>query len=177
MIGSFFRVLFFTLLALVLCWAACLSYPSFLEETSASDSVSYRASFPLLSGRRAPPGDFVLPPLIGTLTSVRPEALGGALGLVRRRLAVSAGLVPFWALLLSAAFAAGLLVRERLRLGTAYASPTVSFLAKRLGEAAAVLFFAWNVTPLPLPYWVVYPAMAAAMAGTFGYVANLPLRL
>ena len=37
MIGSFFRVLFFTLLALVLCWGACLSDASFLERTTASD--------------------------------------------------------------------------------------------------------------------------------------------
>jgi hypothetical protein len=111
------------------------------------------------------------------MTSVRPETLGSALDLIRRRLAVSAGLVPFWGLFLTAAVAAGILLRERLRLGTTYASPTVSFLSKRLGEAAAVLFFAWNFTPLPLPYWVFYPAMAAAMAGALGYVANLPLRL
>jgi hypothetical protein len=108
---------------------------------------------------------------------MRPETWSAALGLVRRRLSVSAGLVPFWLLFLTAAIAAGALVRERLRLGTTYASPTVSFLSKRLGEATAVLFFAWNFTPLPLPYWVFYPAMAAAMAGAFGYVANLPLRL
>ena len=51
MIGSFFRVLFFTLLVLVLCWAACCSDPSFLESTSASDLDSYGDSFPHLSGR------------------------------------------------------------------------------------------------------------------------------
>ena len=64
-----------------------------------------------------------------------------------------------------------------MRLGTSYTFPTVSFLSKRLGEATAILFFAWNFALLPLPYRVSYPAMAAAMAGAFGYVANLPLRL
>jgi hypothetical protein len=177
MIGSFFRVLFFTLLALVLGWAACFSDRSFLERTSASDWDSYGASFPLCSGRRALPGSVALPPLFGMMTSVRPEALSSALRLIRRRLTVSAGLIPFWGLFLTAAVAVGMLLRERLRLGTAYASPTVSFLSKRLGEAAVVLFIAWNFTPLPLPYWVFYPAMAAAMAGALGYVANLPLRL
>lgn len=177
MIGSFFRVLFFTLLALVLCWAACLSDPSFLERTTARDLDSYGASFPVPSGQRALIGNFALPPLIGTLIPIRAETVSSGLGLVRRRLAVSAGLVPFWGLFLTAAVAAGILLRERLRLGTTYASPTVSFLAKRLGEAAAVLFIAWNFTPLPLPYWVFYPAMAASMAGALGYVANLPLRL
>jgi hypothetical protein len=177
MIGSFFRVLFFTLLVLVLGWPACLSDPSFLERTTACDLESYRASFPWIAGRRAPPGNVALPPLIATIFPVRPETLGSALNLVRRRLTVSAGLAPFLPLFLTAAVAAGMLLRERLRHGTTYASPTVSFLSKRLGEAAAVLFLAWNVTPLPLPYWVFYPAMAAAMAGAFGYVANLPLRL
>jgi hypothetical protein len=72
---------------------------------------------------------------------------------------------------------AALLVRERLRFGTGYASPTVSFLAKRVAEAAVLVFFLLTFSPFPLPYWTFYPALGAAALGTFGYVANLPLRL
>jgi hypothetical protein len=75
------------------------------------------------------------------------------------------------------AILAGALLRERLHRGTAYASPTMSFLSKRLGEAALLVFFLWSVAPLPFPYWIFFPAVALAMLAALGYVANLPLRL
>lgn len=86
-------------------------------------------------------------------------------------------MLPVVALSLAASFIAALLVRERLRFGTGYAFPAVSFLAKRMAEATAIVFFLLTFSPFPLPYWTFYPALGAGALGIFGYVSNLPLRL
>lgn len=72
---------------------------------------------------------------------------------------------------------AGLLLRERLRVGSSYASPSVSFLAKRLSEGVLLVFLVWSLSPVPLPYGGFYPLLAGLAMGTTTYVANLPLRL
>jgi hypothetical protein len=74
-------------------------------------------------------------------------------------------------------FLAGALLRERLRLGTSYASPSVCFLSKRLVEGALVVFFVWVFSPAPIPYSSFFPLLTVAGGGTVGWVGNLPLRL
>ena len=177
MIGSFFRVLFLAALGFAGSWSAFLFLPEMSVRTTRSDQTWYSLSFPRGSLTKEVSKDADLPALLGTVVPVSPEASRSARVLIARRLEVSRRLLPFWVVFLATSFLTGALLRERLHLGTAYASPTVSFLSKRSGEVALLVFFLWSFAPVPLPYWIFFPAMFVAMIATLGYVANLPLRL
>jgi len=177
MISSFFRVLFLAALGLVIAWATFLSLPAMSQQTLRCDEAwyceSYSCRFPSMDGSK----DLELPPMLWSVLPESREALHAAGVLISRRLVVSRNLVPFWIVFLAISTVGGALLRERLHLGTAYASPTVSFLSKRVGEAALLVYFLWSFAPIPLPYWVFYPALFSAMVAALGYIANLPLKL
>lgn len=177
MIAAFLRVFFLALISLVIAWATFLFMPSLALEAAKRDATSFAASFPGV--HHVPNGSMLtaLPSGLSALVSLAPDQRRIAADLVARRTKVAAGLLPFFLAAFAVSVFAGSLVRERLRLGTAYASPTLSFLSKRVAEAALLVFFVWSFSPLPLPYGVFYPSIFAAMVGGFGYVANLPLKL
>lgn len=177
MIGSLFRVFFFAALGLAIAWAAWLFLPPRLPSTEARDDAAYRDAFP---GQYPPPSEpleILGTPLPKILFPAEEEALRSARTLIARRLTISTALLPFWIIILGVSSLAGAVLRERLHLAPAYASPAVSFISKRIGEAALIVFFLWSFAPLPLPYWVFYPALLSAMISILTYVANLPLRL
>ena len=180
MIGTVLRLSFLSLMGWVLAWAAFLLLPSVAETVTAHEAGSYASAYFLSEGQAAMssgPRDLHLPlRLVGMLLGDA-AAFPKAAVLVDRRLRVAGGLVPFFLAGMGAFVLPGLLLRERLRFGTAYASPSVSFLAKRLAEGSFLVFFVWSFSPLPLPYWVFYPALGGVTMGTAVYVANLPLRL
>jgi hypothetical protein len=179
MISSALRIIFLGMGSLLVSWAAFLFYPPFSRSALLSEDSWFSAAFAHPSNR-------------GGLVGVKGHELAGALfqflpvevetvrpleNLLRRRAETSFGVLPVSLASFTAAVLAAILVRERLRFGTGYASPTVSFLAKRVAEGAILVFFLLTFSPFPLPYWTFYPALGAAALGAFGYVANLPLRL
>jgi hypothetical protein len=179
MIGTFLRILFLGTGGLLVSWAAFLFYPPFSRSAVRTEESWYSAAFPhpsIPGGPGARKGST----LAGILTHVLPfevETLRPLEDLLGRRAKTSFSILPVFLVSMTGSILAALLVRERLRFGTGYASPTVSFLAKRVAEAAVLVFFLLTFSPFPLPYWTLYPALGAAAMGTFGYVANLPLRL
>jgi len=179
MIGSSLRILFLGIGSLILSWAAFLLVPSFALDAVVSENSWFSRAFPSAhrpgwvregNALQIPTALFQYLPF--GLESVRPLN-----NILRRRSESAAQFLPVFGVSLAAAFMTALLVRERLRFGTGYASPTVSFLAKRMAEAAVIVFSLLTFSPFPLPYWVFYLALGATALGTFGYVANLPLRL
>jgi hypothetical protein len=177
MIGSFFRVLFLAVLGLAVSWAGFLFFPAMSSSTSASDEAGYLDSFLRRSTPTEKPKAEADSFKLDALLPVGVPALQSAEKLMARRLAVSRDLLPFWVVFLAISILAGSLLRERLHQGNSYASPTLSFICKRFGEASLIVFFLWSFAPVPLPYWVFYPALLSTMVATVGYVANLPLRL
>ncbi len=180
MIGTLLRLSFLTLMGWVLAWAAFLLLPSFSERVTALENASYAGAYSFLQEPGVMPSlprDACLPVRLAGMLLGDSAAFPQAAVLVDRRLRVASRLVPFFLAGLGASLLAGTLLRERLHFGTAYASPSVSFLAKRLAEGALLVFFVWSFSPLPLPYWAFYPAFGGLAMGTLAYVANLPLRL
>lgn len=180
MIASTFRVGFMTLIGLVLAWTSALLLPSWSEKLWTAEQESYAAAFRVVAAVRDEPTSRaqdvspvrVLRLMLGDSTRFPSAAL-----VVNRRLDVAMRWSPIIALVLGASLATGLLFRERLRWGQSYASPSVSFLAKRLAECALGAFLLWSLSPVPLPYWGFYPFLGVLALGGMGYVANLPLRL
>jgi hypothetical protein len=179
MIGSSLRVLFLGIGSLILSWAAFLFVPSFWQDAVASENTWFSRAFPsahrpgwVREGNVSQIARAIFQFLPFGLEAVRPLKT-----ILRRRSEIAAQFLPVFGVSLAAAFMTALLVRERLRFGTGYASPTVSFLAKRMAEAAVIVFSLLTFSPFPLPYWVFYLVLGATTLGTFGYVSNLPLRL
>ncbi len=177
MIGSFFRVFFLALIALVIAWSTFLFLPSLAREMARRDDESFAASFPVAPCAQDRSRLMLFETGLSAIVPLEPDQLRVTADLIARRSGVASGLLPFWLTAFAVSVFAGSLVRERLRVGTAYASPTLSFLSKRVAEAAILVFFVWSFSPLSLPYGVFYPSLFALMGGTFGYVANLPLKL
>jgi hypothetical protein len=180
MIGTVLRLSFLSLIGWVLAWAAFLLLPSVAETVTAHETGSYASAYSLPEAQSATscrPRDLHLPLRLLGMILGDAVAFPRAAALVDRRLRVAGGLVPFFLAGMGAFVLPGLLLRERLRFGTAYASPSVSFLAKRLAEGSFLVFFVWSFSPFPLPYWVFYPALGGVAVGTAAYLANLPLRL
>jgi hypothetical protein len=179
MIHTGLRVVFLTLIGLVVSWAAFFLLPSFADRVLASDEAAFADAF------RSAAQKIALQTVKGGISPLRVfcSLFGGsdaalqAETLVERRLRVSNGFFPFLVMTFCVSFLLGLLLRERLWLGTTYASPSLSFLSKRLVECALVILFVWSLAPLPFPYWVFFPLLASAAVGTLGWVGNLPLRL
>ena len=85
--------------------------------------------------------------------------------------------MPLGGAVLLVAVIGGALLRERLRSGTAYASPTLSYLSKRIVEGVVFLILVWTFSPLSLGYGVVYPVLMLGMCGLVVYLGNLPLKI
>jgi hypothetical protein len=179
MMGTLFRLFFFASLGLALGWAGFLFVPSLAGRVASLDEAWYFDAFPdgSAGGGVDRPGAWPVPISVPIFIPGATGPLMGGARLVLRHLRVATGLLSFFAVFIAVSSLAGLFVRERLRLGTAYASPTVGFMAKRLVEGAALSFILWTFAPIPAPYWAFYPLGLAAMAGFLAYVANLPLRL
>lgn len=176
MIGSLFRILFLAVLGLVLSWAAWLFIPTHSLGTQARDHEWYLRAFPHAS-HPVSPARLLDSPLLGALIPVSEEALRPVASLIAKRVAVSTSLLPLWVAFFAVAILSGAILRERLHLGSAYASPTASFISKRIGELAVVVFFLWSFAPVPLPYWLFYPVLLSTTISTTAYVANLPLKV
>lgn len=87
------------------------------------------------------------------------------------------GILPATLLLSLCGVSAGLVFRERIRMGAGYASPTAAGLG-RGGVGAGILWLAlFGLSPLPVSFaWLYLSAAALALGGTL-FVANLPLKL
>ena len=179
MILSVLRVAFLTLMGLVVAWAAFLLLPSVRERVVASDEGAFRNAFP--SGAGGVASDRAQPNIVPVLWDLpflgEGHAVRQAEAMLIRRVGMASSLSPLFLTTLGVSFLAGALVRERLRLGTTYASPSVSFLSKRVVECALVLVLVWVFSPAPIPYVSFLPLLLAAAVGTVGWVGNLPLRL
>lgn len=71
----------------------------------------------------------------------------------------------------------GLLLRERVRLRRTHASPTASFLGKRLFLAAGIAAATFALSPVAWPSCVLHGLAAAGAAGLAFWSSNLPEKL
>lgn len=85
--------------------------------------------------------------------------------------------LPFGLLLVLGGILGGMLLRERLRLGTGYASPTVGYLARYVASSGLLFIGTYALTPLPLTSAWLYPAWFFVSLGGLLYAANLPIRI
>lgn len=177
MIGSILRVVFFGLLGLALTWGGRLLTSTGLKAMVRQDDAAFQLAF----ARR--PATVLAPPESLDRFAVRmflpldAQTFQDAGTLIARRGTVAKSFIPFWLVFFAAGILAGAVLRERLARGTAYASPTISFLSKRALELSIALFITWTFAPLPLAYWLFYPLAFGVMGSSAGYVANLPLRV
>ena len=87
------------------------------------------------------------------------------------------GILPITLLLALSGAAAGLVLRERIRIGAGYASPTAAGLGRGVVAAGILWLGLFALSPVPVSYaWVYLTPAALALGGTL-YVANLPLKL
>lgn len=177
MIGSLFRVAFFGLLGLALTWGGRLLTPTDLKGMVRQDDAAFHAAFARPPASAPASLATLAPSSLRFLLLLDAQALQDADNLIARRWMVAKGFLPFWLLFFAVGILAGAVCRERLGRGTAYASPTISFLSKRALELSIAVFIAWTFAPLPLGYWVFYPLAFVAMGSSAGYVTNLPLRV
>lgn len=178
MMGSLLRIVFFSLLLLGLAWGLLWAGkrpqgPALLEDERRLREAFHRPPWSRESGA----GGAALPFGLELPFPGGREDASLASRLLQRRALLAWGLLPFLGLSFGIAILAGLLWRERLRGGTAYASPTLSFLSKRVAEAALVLFVLGIFAPLGGGYGGLYVLIFLFMLGVTGYVGNLPLRL
>jgi hypothetical protein len=172
-------MLFLGLGSLTLSWAAFLLLPTFSRSALGSEEAWFTDAFPFPKRTNAAsmPSGSQFTDALAQLVPLDPRGVRSLADLLGRRFAISTEILPVFLVSLTTSLLAGILVRERLRFGSGYASPTISFICKRLAEAAVLVFFLLSFSPFPLPYWTFYPALGATLGGTFGYAANLPLRL
>ena len=85
--------------------------------------------------------------------------------------------LPFGLALALAGVAAGILLRERLRFGEGYASPTAAYLARYLAGAGLLYAGLYTLSPLPLTSATLYLAWLVISVGSALYAANLPTRI
>lgn len=85
--------------------------------------------------------------------------------------------LPFLGLLLAVGALAGVVLRERLRDGSGYASPTVGYLARGLVALALTWLVLFALSPVRAPYGSLYAATMSSCIGSLLYAANLPLKL
>jgi hypothetical protein len=85
--------------------------------------------------------------------------------------------LPFGLALALVGVAAGTLLRERLRFGAGYASPTAAYLARYLAGAGLLYAGLWALSPLPLTSATLYLAWLVVSVGSALYAANLPIRI
>jgi len=174
-----FRLFFLAAVGLAVIWAGFFLVPSLAGRVRDWDDAWLLDAFPRGAEGRGDSGSgaFRLP--VPPASEPRGErgalAEGGAL--VQRHLRIASGLAPFFGVFFAASLLAGLVARERLRLGNAYASPTCGFLAKRLVEGVSFVVILWVLAPVPAPAWAFYPLVLLGSAGGAVYAANLPLRL
>jgi hypothetical protein len=173
------RVIFLTLMGLVVAWAAFFLHPSAMERLASLDQESFRNAFPSASpaGTSRSTGIGLDAALLGLPLLREANAVRRAEEMIARRFRMACAMSPLLLSTVGISFLAGALLRERLRLGTSYASPSVCFLSKRLVEGALVVFFVWVFSPAPIPYSSFFPLLTVAGGGTVGWVGNLPLRL
>lgn len=180
MMGSLLRLAFFSALGIAVSWSSYLLCPTYSEWVVRRDAAWYSHAFP---ERPIEDGELPLRGLEEWRTLIRfldPNgrmAMRSALPLILRHLRVAWGWTHFFLSFFAVSILVGLYRRERLYFGTSYASPAVSYVAKRLVGATVLAFIVWCVSPVSAPYWGFYPLGLAGMAGVVAYVANLPLRL
>lgn len=71
----------------------------------------------------------------------------------------------------------GVLLRERVRFRRTHASPSLSFIGKRVFLAAAIAAATFALSPVAWPPPVLHALAAAGAAGLALWSANLPLKL
>jgi hypothetical protein len=105
------------------------------------------------------------------------RSLQDTLAISALRGAIFLEILPLLPVPFLAAAAAGLAWRERIRTLKGYASPAAAFAARQTMGGGILGLILISATPLPLPFWAIYPAILAALLGEFLYLANLPPRL
>jgi hypothetical protein len=94
---------------------------------------------------------------------------------IRSRMLLS--ILPAFLALLVAGVLGGIALRERIRHGRGYASPTAAHLARHLFTAGLLFLILFALSPVPAPAWSLYLAAISCSLGILGYAANLPISL
>ena len=182
MIVALSKYLLLSTLVLLGSWAAVAYTTTDWRETQDLDERAYLEAFP---GAR-PHGSLdpsalalaMIPsPLRPVVLEPGYQGLLALLSIAQIHSRVAAHALPVLLLALVSGTLLGATLRERIRYGSGYASPTVAFVAKRLLIASLGYFLVWALSPIPGAYGTVYlPPVAGFVEAAF-YAANLPIRL
>lgn len=169
-------------LALLAGWSAVVCSAPDGPEILARDDRAYSFAFPGASPPRLPDRAILAAAMIpSSLRIYLPEqgcqGLLAFLSVVLVHTRVAAHFLPFLLLALLSGGLLGATLRERIRHGSGYASPTLAFVSKRLLVACLGYFLVWSLSPIPGAYGILYAAPAAGFVATVVYAANLPVRL
>lgn len=169
-------------LALMASWAAVAYTTTDWGGTLEMDERAYHDAFP-----GAPPigrlegnalASAMIPsPLRASLQEPGFQGLLALLSIAQVHSQVAAHAIPVLLLALVSGTLLGATLRERIRYGSGYASPTVAFVAKRLLIASLGYFLVWALSPIPGAYGTIYLPPAVGFVGAAFYAANLPVRL
>ncbi|HVR86946.1 MAG TPA: hypothetical protein VMU54_21665 [Planctomycetota bacterium] len=85
--------------------------------------------------------------------------------------------LPLYLLHLAAGTVAGLVLRERMRDGKGYASPTAAGLGRMLSGGGILWLGLFSLSPVGGSYAFLYVAFLGSALGGALYVANLPLKI
>jgi len=86
-------------------------------------------------------------------------------------------ILPIFSALFLVGIVGGMAWRERIRYSRGYASPSAAFIARHAVGLSVIWILVFSFSPIPLPIWSIYGALAASSSGGFLYVSNLPIRL
>ncbi len=182
MIATIVRLPLVALVAVSVLWALTLALrrdpTALLAQAGESlsralpDPVVHYAAF-MRAARAGETAAALLPRLPeGTTSLLRAGVFASAL-----HSSVTLEVLPFLLLLVLIGVLGGTLLRERIRHGEGYASPTAAFVARYTAAAGILYVVLFAFTPLQMPYWTLYLACLTSSLGGCLYVANLPIRL
>lgn len=181
MIGSFVRLPLFAIIGLGLAWGFALLYRPSVSR--AEDALSdFSEAFPRPEaqarlGRGALHSSLALRRRAQDVLGEPGEEAGPLIVAAWIHFKIVAALVPYLLALLSAGVLAGIALRERIRFGRGYASPTAAHLARLLFFTGLLWIILFALSPISAPAWSLYLACLACFLGGLCYASNLPIRL
>jgi hypothetical protein len=182
MIVAISKYILLSALALAASWTAVAwtapDWPEILARDDRAYAIAFPGTFPQSFQDRAAIVMAMIPfSLRNYLLEPGCQGLLALLSVVRIHSRVAARFLPILLLTLLSGGILGATLRERIRHGSGYASPTLAFVSKRLLVASLGYFLVWSLSPIPGAYGTLYVAPAAGFVAMAFYAANLPVRL
>lgn len=181
MIGTLLRLPLFAMIGLTLAWGLALLFRNPVSPTN--DALTdFSAAFPRPENRTSLWGGALhasraIRARAEDVLGERGKAAGPLIATTWIHLKVVETMLPYVLALLAAGILAGVALRERIRFGRGYASPTAAHLARLLFSSGLLWFIVFTLSPIPAAAWSLYAAALACFLGGLCYAANLPIAL